>query len=86
MDSKWAWVHERLFLHFLIKSFVRKPVRAPARPISGFGLGRSSGSGGLTSRRARLALSLGAGRLSEVVYVIRTLVRFARRLVQCIFN
>ena len=67
------------FLHFLIKSFDRKLVRAPARPISGFGFGRSSGPGGF-------ALSLGPGRLAEIVYIIHTLVRLARRPVQCIFT
>ena len=61
MGSKWAWLRERLFWHFRIKSFVEKPVRAPARPISGFVFGRSSGSGGSYEQKSAIRVELGPG-------------------------
>ena len=61
MDSKWAWAHEQCFLLLRIKSFVEKPVRAPARPISGFVLGRSSGSRGSYEQKSAIRVELGPG-------------------------
>ena len=86
MDSKWAWAHERCFLLLRIKSFVTNLCEHRPAQSQDLGLAARQDPGVCTSRRARLALSLGPGRLSEVVLVIHTFMRFARRLVQCIFK